>query len=134
MDKQTFVDYMKENLPDIKWHSSILENGEVREVHFAEAIAWACEQPDETFHIGKTKIGEWEISTIFSINNLTGNPDQPKHFETMTFYNGVKIKGDSYCSEVNDRYKTLDEAKLGHNFACYCIRQKEEKRKRNVNL
>ena len=111
-DADDFIAHMKANLPEeaTPWHSAILEDGQVRPCHVAEALVWLCAH-EKDIRVGKTQIGAYSVSTVFSIQNFDGGRSKkPLHFETMIF------GPDS--DRTYGRYATLEEAKDGHMTAC----------------
>ena len=141
--EQEFINYLKEHVPDF-FHTAILEDGIVKPAHIGEAIVWQINNK-EKMAVDKTKVRQFEISTVFYIIDFNGNSthqhfdtsgvparqlreleefartsDRPIcHFETMIFGTNQ--------SEAFDRYQTLKQAKAGHERACQKMENRLEK-------
>jgi hypothetical protein len=73
----------------------------------ADLLAWARWFEDAERHVGRTQVGEADVSTVFlGIDHNFSGVGGPILFETMIF--------GGPCSESQWRYRTWDEAAAGH--------------------
>lgn len=71
--------------------------------------------------VEKTKIGPFEISTVFlGINHAFFSTKKQLWFETMIF--GMKNNVDDVVSRFCERYETWDDAVEGHKYAISLVR------------
>jgi len=91
----------------------ILENGKPKDVPLME---WGRWMETGNRRIGKTKIGDVEVSTVF-LGLDHGFGGKTLLFETMIF--GGKY--DEWC----ERYETMEEAKKGHAKAVKKVKQEK---------
>jgi len=143
-ERQELIDHMKKMVPEPPFMSAILdENKQVVPVHFIEAIFWQMEHED-ALRVEKTQVGEYEVSTIFSVVPLNGYTT-PRHIKTThlpraTQEHLAKVAADFDEGDGPDwfetmvfgpttytfnRYRTFGEAQRGHH-ACVVDLQRKE--------
>jgi len=120
---EQFASHMKEAMPKNPFPTAILdEQNNVVPVHIADALIWQMEHVSR-IRVDLTKVGNIEISTVFSTVALSGTLHDHEeresfHFETMIF--GPE------SAYVWNRYQTMEEAKNGHAAAVESILAKIE--------
>lgn len=78
----------------------------------AISLGYFAPNRDDLIRVGKTKIGPYEISTVFLVVNHDHGSGNPVLFETMVFTDDPGLIDDGYEQR---RYRTWQEALEGHN-------------------
>ena len=85
----------------------------VTETSLEEFSKWVAEGQDEDQIVGKDKIGDAEVSTVFLGLDHSFGGGKPVLFETMVFDRSISAGNNTDIDGI--RYNTWEEAVKGHN-------------------